>query len=257
VHSAPHHGPGRAMKVGKEEAIGMLMAVEMWVKRDHDAEWKRWTAMLDAIDSRVRQVAGVTTSTTQPEGLSNRTPSLRVVWDAAQFGLTGDAVARTLLETEPRIALSATRSGALVGVSITPYMMSPGDETIIADRLYSILSRRPASQPAPALAPPAADLTGRWDVRIEYAAGVSTHALYLRQRGNDIDGAHHGEFVTRDVSGTIDGNAVRLRSAFGEEHGDAITFIFTGKASGTEMSGALDMGEYLGATWTAKRRGRA
>ena len=44
VHSAPHHGFTRALKVGKEEAIGMLMAVEMWVKRDHEAEWKRWMA---------------------------------------------------------------------------------------------------------------------------------------------------------------------------------------------------------------------
>lgn len=40
MNSAPHHGYGRAMKVGKEEAMGMLMAVEMWAKRDHDAEWK-------------------------------------------------------------------------------------------------------------------------------------------------------------------------------------------------------------------------
>src|SRR6266576_6470018 len=44
VHSAPHHGPGRALKVGKEEAIGMLTAVEMCTRRDHDAEWKRWTS---------------------------------------------------------------------------------------------------------------------------------------------------------------------------------------------------------------------
>jgi len=41
VHSAPHHGFGRSMKVGKEEAVAMLMAVEMWMKRDHKAEWTR------------------------------------------------------------------------------------------------------------------------------------------------------------------------------------------------------------------------
>ena len=52
VHSAPHHGFARALKVGKEDAIGMLMAVEMWVKRDHDAEWKRWTSWLDHIAQR-------------------------------------------------------------------------------------------------------------------------------------------------------------------------------------------------------------
>ncbi|MCM3881596.1 MAG: aminotransferase class V-fold PLP-dependent enzyme [Vicinamibacterales bacterium] len=255
VHSAPHHGPGRALKVGKEEAIGMLMAVEMWVKRDHDAEWKQWTSMLDHVDGRMRQIAGVTTVVSQPNGLSNRTPSLRVLWDPAVRGLTSDAVVRTLLETEPRIATAGTRQDKLSGVSITPYMMSPGDEKIVADRLAAVLSAgRPSSVSARSSAP-VADVTGRWDVRIDYAAARSTHTLYLRQRGSDIDGSHQGEFITRDVSGTIDGDAIRLRSAFSEEHGDAITFVFTGKLTGSAMSGALDMGEYLGATWTATRRG--
>ena len=83
VHSAPHHGFARALKVGKEDAIGMLMAVEMWVKRDHEAEWKRWNAWLDHIAQRVSTIAGVTTAVSQPNGLSNRTPSLRVLWDPA------------------------------------------------------------------------------------------------------------------------------------------------------------------------------
>ena len=53
VHSAPHHGYSRGLKVGKEEAIAMLAAVELWVKRDHDAEWKQWMAWLDHIARRV------------------------------------------------------------------------------------------------------------------------------------------------------------------------------------------------------------
>ena len=52
VHSAPHHGFGRAMKVGKEEAIGMLMAVETWMKRDHKAEWARWLSWMEQIAAR-------------------------------------------------------------------------------------------------------------------------------------------------------------------------------------------------------------
>ena len=40
INSAPHHAFGRSLKVGKEEIMGMLAAVEMWVKRDHEAEWK-------------------------------------------------------------------------------------------------------------------------------------------------------------------------------------------------------------------------
>jgi L-seryl-tRNA(Ser) seleniumtransferase len=205
----------------------------------------------------VRQVPGITTSVSQPNGLSNRTPSLRVLWDAQRFGLTGDGVSRTLFDTEPRIAMSATRNGALVGVSVTPYMMVPGDEKIIAERLYAILSRGQSAKPTAPPSVPVSDLTGRWDVRIEYAAGRSVHTLHLRQRANEIDGSHQGEFITRDVAGTIDGDTVQLRSAFGEAHGDAITFVFTGKVAGNEMSGALDMGEYLGAKWAATRGGRA
>ncbi len=145
VHSAPHHGPGRAMKVGKEEAIGMLMAVEMWVKRDHDAEWKRWTSSLDHIAKRLASIDGVTTTITQPNGLSNRTPSLRVWWDPQRFGFSGETIVRTLLDTEPRIAMSAGRRAGPpleTGVTVTPYMMSPGDERIVADRLYALLSKR-------------------------------------------------------------------------------------------------------------------
>jgi L-seryl-tRNA(Ser) seleniumtransferase len=260
VHSAPHHGFGRGFKVGKEEAIGMLAAVEAWVKRDHEAEWKRWTSWLEHIAERVAKVPGVETSIVQPNGLSNRTPSLRIRWDRARLGIAGDVVARTLLDTEPRIALAGGGGGGrgagsdanMTGVSVTPYMMAPGDERVVADRLHAILSRPPA-QPATTPAPPVTDLSGQWDVEIQYAAGRSTHALHLRQRGQDIDGAHRGDFVSRDLTGTIDGNAVRIRSAFGEERGDALSFTFTGTVDGDAMSGTLDMGEYLSATWSAKR----
>jgi L-seryl-tRNA(Ser) seleniumtransferase len=60
--------------------------------------------------------------------------------------------------------------------------------------------------------------------------------------------------MTREIAGTIDGDAVRIRSAFGEQHGDSINLTFTGKVNGDQMAGTLDMGEYLSATWTATRR---
>jgi L-seryl-tRNA(Ser) seleniumtransferase len=77
--------------------------------------------------------------------------------------------------------------------------------------------------------------------------------LHLRQRGSDLDGAHQGEFVTRNVNGTIDGDNVRLSSLYDESHGDALSFTFSGKWAADQMSGTIDMGEYLTATWTARR----
>jgi uncharacterized pyridoxal phosphate-dependent enzyme len=257
VHSAPHHGVTRSLKVGKEDAIGMLMAVEMWVKRDHEAEWKRWSGWLDHIGGRVSTIAGVTTTVVQPNGLSNRTPSLRILWDRQKLGIAGDAVARLLLDGDPRITLDAVRGGTQpgqTGVSVTPYMLAPGDERIIADRLVAVLSKPPAQAESPTPAAPAMDLTGQWNVRIQYAASTSNHTLHLTQKGSDLGGFHQGEFMTREVTGAIDGDAVRIRSAYGEQHGDAVNLTFTGKVSGEQLAGALDMGEYLGATWTATRR---
>lgn len=254
VHSAPHHGFARAMKVGKEEAIGMLMAVEMWMRRDHDAEWTQWTSWLEHIASRVSTIDGVITTIVQPRGLSNRTPSLRVFWDRDRFGLSGETASGMLFESEPRVAQVAARGdrgSEQTGVSINPYMMSPGDERIVADQLHALLAN-PVRRSSPAPAAPAADLTGRWTVQIEYAAATSRHALHLRQRGNELDGAHQGDFVTRELSGSIDGDTVRLRSSYGGD-GDALTFTFSGTVEGDRMSGTLDMGEYLGATWTAAR----
>ncbi len=254
VHSAPHHGFGRGNKVGKEEAVAMLMAVEMWVKRDHTAEWNQWTAWLDHVARRVSSVNGIRTSVVQPEGLSNKTPSLKVLWNRKALGVSGDSVARTLVDGEPRIALFTARGDdpGDTGVSVTPYMLSPGEEQIIADRLVAVLSH-PPKEPVTDPAAPVTDLTGRWNVRIEYAAGHSTHTLHLRQRGHEVDGTHHGDFVVRDLTGTIDGDTIRLRSTYGEEHGDALTFTFSGRVTGDEMGGSLDMGEYLAASWTAAR----
>jgi L-seryl-tRNA(Ser) seleniumtransferase len=81
----------------------------MWTRRDHAAEWKQWTAMLEHIDGRVQKIPGVKTVISQPNGLSNRTPSLRVLWEPAAFDLASDAAARLLLGAEPRIAVGVTR----------------------------------------------------------------------------------------------------------------------------------------------------
>jgi L-seryl-tRNA(Ser) seleniumtransferase len=132
----------------------------------------------------------------------------------------------------------------------------PGDERVIADRLHAILTApAPRSRVAPATPAPAADLTGEWAVTIRYAASTSTHAVYLRQRGARLDGSHRGEFVSRPVTGRIEGTSVTFSSAQDESHGDALYFTFRGTLAGDTIAGDLDMGEYLGAQFTARRAG--
>ena len=262
VHSAPHHGYARAMKVGREEIIGMVVAVERWVARDHAAEWKEWVTRCDYIADRVSKIAGVTPTVQREPGasLSNRSPRVTLRWDSRRLGITGPEVADLLDKGEPRIVLQAGGAQAQgadgdSSISITSAMMSSGDEKIVAQRIVEILSARHTLKPADAPLPPVANLSGRWEVEIQFAASRGTHTLHLQQNGNRIDGTHQGNFLGRDIAGTMNGDHVTLSSVVTERHGDALTYRFSGKLAGDTLTGSLDMGEYLAATWTARRSG--
>ncbi len=243
--SSPHHGPGRDNKVGREEMIGMMAAVEDWVKRDHDADWKKWLGWLDTVSKKVSSIEGVKTTVVEPTGLSNRSPSLTISWDPAKFHVTGFDIAEELGRSNPRVALSG-RDGAdgLSAVSIKTGQMQAGEEKIVADRLYAALSKKRS--------PKAANLTGKWDVNVQFFSSTSLHSFNLDQDGNWLSGTHKGDLDTRDVSGTIDGNVMKLASRI-PLIGDNVTYLFSGTVAGDTISGDIHLGEYRTAKFTAKR----
>ena len=257
--SSPHHGPGRDNKVGREETIGMVAAVEAWVKRDHKAEWNKWLSYLDTISKRVSQIDGVSAAVREPTGLSNRSPSLIISWDPSKLHITGEEVAEEVARNKPRIALGAGGGGGRrnsvpdagsTSINITAWMMQPGDDKIVADRLFGLLSQK--RSPKPPMSPPAGNLSGRWDVNIEFFSSKSRHSFLLEQDGNRLQGSHKGDYSVRDVFGTIEGDQIKLRSAE-RVPGDAIIYTFAGSLSGDTISGPVYMGEYLNAKFTAER----
>jgi uncharacterized pyridoxal phosphate-dependent enzyme len=255
--SAPHHGLGRGFKVGREEIVGMLTAVEMWMKRDHAKEQRTWTSWLEHIATRLAKVPGVTTEITQPRGLSNRTPSLRVQWDPTRIPLTGDDVEKLLWEGEPRIAVGGAGSflpfppNFEPNISIVPYQLEAGEERLIADRVHALLSQPP--QKSPRTEAPAADLTGQWDVDMTFVHGTARQSFALEQKGNTLIGTHTASFASRDVAGTLHGRDILLRSSYTEQ-GVRLNFTFTGTLNGDAMQGQVSLGEYGTAAWKAERR---
>ena len=147
VNSAPHHAFGRSLKVGKEEIMGMLAAVEMWVKRDHEAEWKQWEAGWTTSRSRRPRSPASRREILQPEDLSNHAPRLRMNWDAAQLGITGNEVEELLLHGQPRIVVNGAsgtrRDSRPSSLTIMPYMMMPGDDKIAAAAIRKLLAKPP------------------------------------------------------------------------------------------------------------------
>jgi hypothetical protein len=256
-NSAPHHAFGRSLKVGKEEIMGMLAAVEMWTKRDHDAEWKQWQSWLDAIGDQVKTVPGVTTEIHKPEDLSNYAPTLRIKWDGAALGITGKEVEDILAKGRPRILIGGSNGvrpdNMASSVTIMPYMMMPDDYKIAAHALHAVLSKPPKMEnPVRPSGEPAA-IAGNWNVKIEFPLGTSNHKLTIVQTGGTIAGFHEGETVGGDVRGSIYGNEAHFRSRHAIQ-GTAIGYEFTGIVDGNRMSGDLNMGEYGPAKWSAMRR---
>ena len=250
--SSPHHGPGRDNKVGREETLGMVAAVEAWVKRDHQGEWQTWLSWLDNISRRVSAIESVKTAVREPTGLSNRSPSLMISWDPMKLNLTGEDLVEELARTKPRIALGDGGIDAVSGttsVSVTAWMMQPGDDKVVADRIYDVLSSKRSRRSTDMIAP-GANLSGRWDVTVEFFSSTSQHSLFIEQDGNWIKGSHQTDFSVRDLVGVIEGNEVKLRSAGARP---AATFTFAGTVSGDTISGPIYMGEYLNARFTARR----
>jgi uncharacterized pyridoxal phosphate-dependent enzyme len=130
---------GRPMKVGKEEIVAMYVAVERYLKVDHQAEWKDWEARLGTMESAVSSVPGVRTSRFVPE-IANHVPHLRIEWDEDALGMTHADCARDLEEGEPSIICLVGERAP--GIAVTPYMMMPGEEKIVARRLKEIFTSR-------------------------------------------------------------------------------------------------------------------
>ncbi len=256
LHSAPHHAFGRSLKCGKEEIMGMLAAVEAWVKRDYQAEFKVWESWLATISKTVASVPGVTTEVRQPNGLSNHSPQLVIRWDAGKIGITGREIEKHVYDTEPRIVLGNAsgdrRSNTPSSVTIMPYMMQPEDHKVVAERLRAVLSSPPAMPQPVKPQGPLANIDGQWKLNIRYFSGASDHQLAFEQKDKDLFGTHRGEVITGEVRGSVEGNEVR----FGSRHryeGTVLDYEFVGKLENDRLSGTVQMGEYGSAEWTAER----
>lgn len=255
--SAPHHGFGRGFKVGREEIMGLLTAVEMWMRRDHEAEQRMWTGWLEHIAHALAPIEGVSTEIRQPQRRSNRYPGLTVRWDPRQIPLTGYDVERLLWDGSPRIAVSGAGSflpfppNLEPDIGINPSQLESGEEEVIAGRVFDVLSsppRMPSRSGAPAF-----DISGQWDLEMRFAAGTASQAFVFEQDGSNFIGVHHGSYAPRDLAGTLHGRDILIRSTYTGE-GVRLNFEFTGTVNGDTMGGRVSMGEYGMADWTAKRR---
>ena len=125
---------GRGMKVNKEEILGMMVALELYLKKDHEAEWLLWEKQIRMIHDSAMTVPGVETEIHVPD-VANHVPSIRVRWDQERVRITPNEVREALRNGHPSIETV----GGKESVDMTTWMMRPGEERVVAARLQQIL----------------------------------------------------------------------------------------------------------------------
>lgn len=133
----PHHGLGRAMKVGKEEIVGLITALKLYVQRDHQADQENWRCTVGRIISGLEGLPHVQVMEVVPP--QRPVPQAHVLLDEKGLGLTAYEVINRLLEGDPIVCVGEgyAREGKLV---INPLSLQDGDEQVIVARLRALLA---------------------------------------------------------------------------------------------------------------------
>jgi L-seryl-tRNA(Ser) seleniumtransferase len=136
--NAPPNGNtvGRGMKVNKEEMLGMLAALELYLAKDHAAEYRDFEKRAELIQKSVAAVPGVKAEIFVPE-VANHVPHVRVTWDSAALGIKAAEAVKALLDGEPSIGTRAENESIVVGV----WMMRPGEDKVVAKRMREVLEQ--------------------------------------------------------------------------------------------------------------------
>jgi uncharacterized pyridoxal phosphate-dependent enzyme len=136
LNNSPHEGTfGRSQKVGKEEIIGMVKALECYLQDDHEALNKEWQHRLELISTEVSKVPGVTTKFFVPD-IANHVPHMEIRWDK-RISATPKEIAAALRKGKPAIVLSTGEEGEIL--SLNSFMLQPSEDKIIADAVVTIL----------------------------------------------------------------------------------------------------------------------
>jgi uncharacterized pyridoxal phosphate-dependent enzyme len=128
---------GRGQKVGKEEIVGMVKALELYLAEDHDALNVEWQKRLDNISGKVTKIKGVSTKMFVPD-VANHVPSMLINWDDKLVAISPRDAAKALRSGKPSIVVAQGEEDG-PGLSLTSFMLQPGEDDIIADRLSALL----------------------------------------------------------------------------------------------------------------------
>ncbi len=133
---SPHSGIGRGMKVGKEEIIGLVAAVDRYLALDHEAERRELDQRAATLLDMLKGLPAVVCVKEVPE-IHNRVPHVTVSWNEDEQSLTANDAKQRLIEGDPPIGLARLGEGQL---RISTWMLRPGEDAIVGERVRALFT---------------------------------------------------------------------------------------------------------------------
>ncbi len=147
LNDSPHMAIGRPMKISKEEIVGLVKAIELYVTRDHAVEMAVWERRVMHVIEVLSDLEHARAWRQLPYGVGQQIPHAALTWDEQALGVTYEELVRKLLHGQPRIAvqLVSPQSYAFARfdasqVRIHPHTLRAGEEIVVAERVSKVLA---------------------------------------------------------------------------------------------------------------------
>jgi len=128
MQAAPSGHLGRGMKVGKEEIIGLITALNRYENLNHEVIQQRWLAKAQYINNHLQDIPGLQATV----GASARgIPHVALEWDEQIIPVSRGEMRTRLKEGKPRLAISGLNDGN----KVVTRCMRDGEEVLAVERL--------------------------------------------------------------------------------------------------------------------------
>jgi D-glucosaminate-6-phosphate ammonia-lyase len=134
ANGSPHQRLARAMKAGKEEIVGLLRALELYLDRDHDADRARWEGVVERWVADLDGVEGLQARRCFPNEAGQPVPRVRVEVDPSRLHATATDLADQLWDGPPRVMV--LRDG-IDAFYLTPDTLTEEQEHIVPQRIVA------------------------------------------------------------------------------------------------------------------------
>jgi D-glucosaminate-6-phosphate ammonia-lyase len=143
LNASPNQGVGRPSKTSKEEIVGLVRALELFLAEDEAAEMRRYRELCQSIVDALSDIAGLRT-VVEHDGVNRIIPQAVVYFESSWNGPSGQDIREALAKGDPHIYIQqgSQQGGYFDEIAIDPINLQPGDEAIIAQRLRQELMRR-------------------------------------------------------------------------------------------------------------------